>query len=400
MIGDLVAHHQLEASLGHQVRGDRVCGVAEDHRLETGLGKSSSADVGVEPRAVFGNNGSPWQWTHVTDCSTPRLEIVRHRLARVAAMNLTADRITEGAAIEVRDLVKHYGDTKAVDGVSFAVDAGEVFAILGPNGAGKSTTVEILEGHRQRSSGDVAVLGLDPATAGRAFRDRIGVVLQEAGIDREFTVREVIDLYGAPYSTRRPTDELIELVELSEKADERVARLSGGQQRRVDLALGLVGDPEVIFLDEPTTGFDPAARRRSWDIVRNLTSLGKTVVLTTHYMEEAEQLADRILVLARGSIVAEGTAAELRSGLDTDSKITFGLPAVDEPLAALLDPLVGTSRGRDRRLEILTPAPTADLAHITAWATARGLELESLTVSSIDLEDVYLQLVGEPEVEA
>jgi len=304
------------------------------------------------------------------------------------------------AAIEVNDLVKHYGDTKAVDGVSFAVEEGEVFAILGPNGAGKSTTVEILEGHRERSGGDVTVLGLDPATAGRAFRDRIGVVLQEAGIDREFTVREVIDLYGAPYSTRRGTDELIELVELTEKADERVARLSGGQQRRVDLALGLVGDPEVIFLDEPTTGFDPAARRRSWDIVRNLTSLGKTVVLTTHYMEEAEQLADRILVLARGSIVAEGTAAELRSGLDTDSKITFALPAVDEPLAGLLDPLVGTSRGRDRRIEILTPAPTADLAHITAWATARNLELESLTVSSIELEDVYLQLVGEPEVEA
>lgn len=304
------------------------------------------------------------------------------------------------AAIEVRDLVKTYGDVTAVAGVSFAVEEGEVFAILGPNGAGKSTTVEILEGHRERSGGDVAVLGLDPFSGGRSFRDRIGVVLQEAGIDREFTVREVIDLYGAPYSKRRPTDELIELVELEEKADERVARLSGGQRRRVDLALGLVGDPEVIFLDEPTTGFDPAARRRSWEIVRNLTSLGKTVVLTTHYIEEAEHLADRILVLARGSIVAEGTATELRSGLDTDSKITFGLPAVDEPLADLLDPLVGTSRGRDRRIEILTSAPTADLAHITAWATARDLELESLTVSSIELEDVYLQLVGEPEVEA
>ncbi|MEZ5165271.1 MAG: ABC transporter ATP-binding protein [Acidimicrobiales bacterium] len=215
-------------------------------------------------------------------------------------------------AIEVRGLTRTYGATTAVDGISFAVDEGEVFAILGPNGAGKSTTVEILEGHRDRTGGDVSVLGVDPATGGRAFRDRIGIVLQEAGVDKEFTVREVLDLYGAAYSSRRPVDELIELVELADKADERISTLSGGQQRRVDLALGLVGRPDLVFLDEPTTGFDPAARRRSWDIVRNLASVGGTVVLTTHYMDEAEHLADRIAVMAGGRIVAEGTPAELR----------------------------------------------------------------------------------------
>lgn len=299
------------------------------------------------------------------------------------------------AAIEVRDLTKVYGDNRAVDGISFSVDEGEVFAILGPNGAGKSTTVEILEGHRERSGGDVSVLGIDPSTGGRAFRDRLGIVLQKAGIDREFTVREVLDLYGAPYSKRRDTDEVIELVELTDKADQRVSQLSGGQQRRIDLALGLIGDPDLIFLDEPTTGFDPGARRRSWELVRNLTTLGRTIVLTTHYLDEAEHLADRIAVLSGGSIVAEGTARELRSGIDTDTKISFGLPSIDEPLAGLLDPLVGTSRGRDRKIEIVTPAPTADLAHITSWATQRGLELDALTVSSVDLEDAYLRLVGE-----
>lgn len=299
------------------------------------------------------------------------------------------------AAIEVRDLVKTYGENRAVDGVSFAVEEGEVFAILGPNGAGKSTAVEILEGHRERTSGDVSVLGQDPATAGAAFRDRLGIVLQSAGIDRELSVREVLEFYRAAYSRPRDVDEVIGLVELDEKADDRVGTLSGGQQRRVDLALGLIGDPDLIFLDEPTTGFDPAARRRSWDLIRNLTSLGRTVVLTTHYLDEAENLADRVAVLAAGRIVAEGTPSALRASLGEGTRITFDLPAVDEPLSGLLDPLSGTSRGRDRKIEITTDAPTADLAHITAWATERGIELGGLQVSSTELEDVYLDLVGD-----
>jgi ABC-2 type transport system ATP-binding protein len=298
-------------------------------------------------------------------------------------------------AIEVNDLVKSYGPNRAVDGVSFAVEEGEVVAILGPNGAGKSTTVEILEGHRSRTSGDVRVLGVDPGTAGPGFRDRLGIVLQSAGVDKELTVREVLHFYRVAYSRPREVDELIAMVELEDKADERVSTLSGGQQRRVDLALGLIGDPDLIFLDEPTTGFDPAARRRSWDLVRNLTELGRTVVLTTHSLEEAEHLADRVMVLAAGRIVADGSAAQLRADFGKGTRISFGLPAVDEPLSGLLDPLRGTSRGRDRRIEITTDAPTADLAHITAWATSRGIELDGLAVSSTELEDVYLGLVGE-----
>ena len=298
-------------------------------------------------------------------------------------------------AIEVSNLTKTYGDFRAVDGISFSVEEGEVLAILGPNGAGKSTTVEILEGHRVRDSGRVEVLGVDPGTGDRRFRDRIGIVLQSAGVDTEFTVREVLELYGFAYSRRRGVDELLALVELEEKADERVASLSGGQQRRIDLALGLIGDPELIFLDEPTTGFDPAARRRSWDLISNLTSLGRTVVLTTHYLDEAEHLADRVLVLAGGRIVAEGTPAELRASADASTTIRFDLPTVDAPLSGLLDPLSGTVTGRDRAVEIVTSTPTADLAHITAWAIDVGVELGGLSVASRDLESVYLQLVAE-----
>jgi ABC-2 type transport system ATP-binding protein len=298
-------------------------------------------------------------------------------------------------AIEVTDLTKRYGDLRAVDGVSFSVEPGEVFAILGPNGAGKSTTVEILEGHRKRDGGSVSVLGLDPAKGGREYRNRVGIVLQSAGIDKELSVREVLDLYATAYTRRRPVDEVLEAVELTEKADARVRSLSGGQQRRVDLALGLIGDPELIFLDEPTTGFDPAARRRSWDLVRNLTADGTTVVLTTHYLEEAEQLADRVAVMSGGRIVAEGTPEALRANADTGTVIRFALPAVNAPLSELLDPLVGDASGRDRRIEIVTLAPTADLAHITAWALGHGIELQGLVVESMNLEDVYLQLVGD-----
>ena len=298
-------------------------------------------------------------------------------------------------AIEVTDLTKVYGETRAVDGVSFAVEPGEVFAILGPNGAGKSTTVEILEGHRERDGGAVSVLGVDPATGGRRFRDRVGIVLQEAGIDKELTVRETLGLYSTAYTKRRGIDEVIEMVELTEKLDDRVSRLSGGQQRRVDLALGIIGTPELLFLDEPTTGFDPAARRRSWDLVRGLTDDGTTVVLTTHYLEEAEELADRLIVMAGGRIVAEGTPEQLRDQADTETSIRFGLPRIDAPLSGLLDPLHGTASGRDRHIEIATSRPTADLAHITSWAMERGIELDGLVVESVTLEDVYLRLVGE-----
>ncbi|MEM9203754.1 MAG: ABC transporter ATP-binding protein [Actinomycetota bacterium] len=299
------------------------------------------------------------------------------------------------STIEVSDLTKTYGENRAVDGVSFSVDAGEVFAILGPNGAGKSTTVEILEGHRTRDGGSVTVLGADPANGGRAFRDRIGIVLQEAGVDKELTVRETLDLYGAAYSKRRSIDEVIELVELADKLDERISRLSGGQQRRVDLALGIIGTPDLLFLDEPTTGFDPAARRRSWDLVRSLTDDGTTVVLTTHYLDEAQELADRLIVMAGGRIVAAGTPDELRAQAGSQTVIRFGLPKVDAPLGGLLDPLHGDASGRDRHIEIATSRPTADLAHITTWAVDHGLELDGLRVESVTLEDVYLRLVGE-----
>lgn len=298
-------------------------------------------------------------------------------------------------AIDVSELTKAYGALRAVDGVSFSVPEGQVFAILGPNGAGKSTTVEILEGHRDRDGGNVEVLGLDPATGGRTFRDRIGIVLQEAGVDKELTVRETLDLYSTAYTKRRPIADVIELVELTDKLDTRISRLSGGQQRRVDLALGLIGCPELIFLDEPTTGFDPAARRRSWELIQGLADDGTTVVLTTHYLEEAEHLADNIIVMAGGRIVAEGTAESLRQNASTESIIRFGLPLVDAPVSELFDPLGGRIQGRDRRVEIVSTTPTADVAHITSWAVRQGIELDGLVVESLTLEDVYLRLVGE-----
>ena len=299
-------------------------------------------------------------------------------------------------AVGVTDLVKQYGDLRAVDGVSFEVDRGEVFALLGPNGAGKSTTVEIMEGHRRRTSGTVRVLDTDPGDAGASFRDRIGIVLQSSAIDPELTVREAIDFYGAAYSRRRPTDEMIELVELADKADARVSTLSGGQQRRIDMALGLVGDPEVVFLDEPTSGFDPAARRRGWELVERLASQQRAVLLTTHYLDEAEHLADRVVVLRKGRIVAEGTPAELRARAGS-TLIRFAVPDRADPVAGLLEPVSGTVAGRGRHMEVTTDAPTADLAHLTGWAAERGIELEDLTVSTPSLEDVYLSLVADDE---
>ena len=303
-----------------------------------------------------------------------------------------------GPVIRVTDLVKQYGSVRAVDGVSFDVRRGEVFALLGPNGAGKSTTVEILEGHRRLTSGEVRVLGVDPATARSGFRDRIGIVLQTSGIDPELTTSEVLSAYGSAYSRRRSPAELMELVGLAGKAHAKVRSLSGGQQRRLDLALGLLGDPELIFLDEPTTGFDPEARRRSWRLVEQLTGEQRTVVLTTHYLEEAEHLADRVAVLSQGRIVASGTPAQLRSRASS-TLIRFLLPDAGEPVAPMLEDVTGQVVGRGRHLEITTDAPTADLAHLTGWACDRGLELQELTVSTATLEDVYLSLVGEDTIE-
>jgi ABC-2 type transport system ATP-binding protein len=293
-------------------------------------------------------------------------------------------------AIEVRDLHKSYGDLEAVRGVSFDVAEGEVLALLGPNGAGKTTIVEILEGYRTRTAGDVQVLGMDPAHAGRSLRERIGIVLQSCDIDRYLTVAEVVQMHAEYYRRPRPVDEVIDLVGLAEKSDSRVKTLSGGQQRRLDVALGLVGDPELLFLDEPTTGFDPSARRQSWDLVRNLAALGKTVLLTTHYMDEAQALAHRIVIISAGRIVAEGTPDTI-GGRSTDrTTVRFGLrDGVD--LGEL--PLAAT-RTEDGLYRFETDDVTADLHTLTAWAIARGIRLDALAVAPPSLEDVYLRLTA------
>lgn len=296
------------------------------------------------------------------------------------------------AAIVVENLHKHYGELAAVDGLSFTVEEGEIFCVLGPNGAGKTTTVEILEGHRTRTEGRVEVLGYDPQTGGREFRERIGIVLQEAGVDDDFSVRELLTLYRGMYPRRRAVDELITLVGLEEKADERVKTLSGGQQRRLDLALGLVGDPDLLFLDEPTTGFDPSARRRAWGLVDNLRALGKTVLLTTHYMDEAQHLADRLAVIADGRLVALGTPDELSERYADDATVSFRLP--DAALTGELPALDGRPQIDGPQVTIRTGRPTATLATVSGWAAERGLELDALRLSQPTLEDVYLQLVG------
>jgi ABC-2 type transport system ATP-binding protein len=292
-------------------------------------------------------------------------------------------------AIVVEDLRKSYAGVAAVDGVSFSVEPGEVFGILGPNGAGKTTTVEILEGYRRRDSGRVEVLGEDPALAGRRLRERIGLVLQELAVPPLLTVRELLEMYRGYYPKPRAIDEILELVGLTDRAGARVKTLSGGQQRRIDLALGLVGDPELVFLDEPTTGFDPSARRNAWQIVRDMRGLGKTVVLTTHYMDEAQALADRICVMARGTVVAEGSPQALRSRARSLTRIRFSTPsgvaASELPAGVTL---------QDGVVVAATPTPAATLHEITSWALARALELSDLEVSRPSLEDVYLELTG------
>jgi ABC-2 type transport system ATP-binding protein len=301
-------------------------------------------------------------------------------------------------AVEVRDLRKSYADVEAVRGISFEVGEGEVFALLGPNGAGKTTTTEILEGYRARTSGHVVVLGHDPSEGKREMRERIGIVLQSCGILEELTVAETLEMYGAYYSRSRPVGELIELVELNGKGDKLIKTLSGGQRRRLDLALALVGDPDLVFLDEPTTGFDPSARRTAWRTIRNLCNLGKTIFLTTHYMDEAQELANRVAVIAGGEIVASGTPATL-GGRDTAaSSVRFVLPddvGVSE-LPELSDGDV-TIVGRQVSISTRQPVPTA--YRVTQWAIERGTDLEAFSVTPPTLEDVYLALTGHTEQE-
>lgn len=301
---------------------------------------------------------------------------------------------TPGEPVIVVDgLRKDYGQLRAVDGLSLTVLAGEVFALLGPNGAGKTTTVEILEGHRRRTGGSVSVLGMDPETGGQAFRERIGIVLQEAGFDEEFTVRELVTMYAGLYPRRRDVDEVIERVGLADKSRARTKTLSGGQRRRLDLALGLVGDPELLFLDEPTTGFDPSARRRAWDLIASLRDLGTTIVLTTHYMEEAEHLADRVAVIRAGQLVALDTPSNLVSAGGAEAIISFDLPdgvgAADLPAVGVAAP-----RSHGTRVDIGSTDTTGDLNALTSWALSRGLALTGLEIARPTLEDVYLDLTA------
>ena len=275
-------------------------------------------------------------------------------------------------AIEVEDLSKDYGAHQAVRGISFSVERGEVFGLLGPNGAGKTTTVEILEGYRDRTAGDVRVLGRDPAIRDRELQSRVGIVLQSSGVYPRATVREAVEHFARIYPRPRDPAETISLVGLDEKADTRANRLSGGQRRRLDLALALIGDPEVIFLDEPTTGFDPAARRTAWNAVKALKDLGKTILLTTHYLDEAQALADRVAIVKDGRLIAEGPPSELGPGNSSSSRVSY------------------VSEGR--RVELQTDDATELLHRLTRDALARGERLEGLEVTRPTLEEVYLEL--------
>jgi ABC-2 type transport system ATP-binding protein len=298
-------------------------------------------------------------------------------------------------AISIKGLSKSYGGFEAVKGVDLEIEAGQVFAILGPNGAGKTTTVEILEGYRTRSSGEVSVLGVDPDAPTREWRQRIGIVLQESEPTRLLTVRETLQMYAGYYDAPRDVADTIEAVGLGEKADVRAGRLSGGQKRRLDVGLALIGDPELIFLDEPTTGFDPEARREAWSVIGAMRDLGRTILLTTHYMEEAQELADQIAVFSGGEIVARGTPDEIGGRGQLPTRIEFTLPA--RVAASDLPPEFrsGASAAAGGRVSVDTADPTRSVNELTSWALDRGLTLDDLSVARPSLEDVYLRLTRE-----
>jgi ABC-2 type transport system ATP-binding protein len=309
-----------------------------------------------------------------------------------AARRPVADRTRGEAVIEATGLVMRYGELEAVRGIDLRVNRGEVFGFLGPNGAGKTTTVEILEGYRRRTAGQVRVLGEDPAHGRPAWRARLGVVLQESAPEQYLTVAECVRLYAGYYPAPRDVGETLELVGLGDRADAIAGKLSGGQKRRLDVALALIGDPELLFLDEPTTGFDPSARRAAWEMVDGLRALGVTVFLTTHYMDEAEHLADHVAVIARGRIVAQGPPATLAGRDAAAAEIRFTLPAgvnrgdLPEAVQAAIAGADGT------RLLLTAASPIAVLAPLTGWAAARALDLQDLEVRRPTLEDIYLTL--------
>lgn len=297
------------------------------------------------------------------------------------------------AVIEVADLAKSYGPVEAVRGVTFEVSAGEVFALLGPNGAGKTTIAEMLEGYRKPSSGAAAVLGADPWKNDPAQKARVGIVLQSTGVDPFLTVHETIAMYSGFYPHPRPTGEVLELVGLTDKAGEKVRRLSGGQQRRLDVAAAIAGDPELLFLDEPTSGFDANARRSSWEMVKALTSLGKTIFLTTHNLDEAQYLADRVAIINEGVIVAEGDPETIGARDTAETTVRFRLAPGSPPLPVAF----GVAASSDGSVVLATADPTRLLHELTGWAVAAGVPLGGLSVTGPSLEDVYLRLTQEQD---
>ena len=295
----------------------------------------------------------------------------------------------ESPAVRVRDLVKSYGSVRAVRGIDLDIKLGEIFALLGPNGAGKTTTVEILEGYRTRDGGEVTVLGYDPGRQRAPLKRKIGIVLQSTGVEPYLTVAETVRMYAGFYPDPRPVDEVIGLVGLEEKRNSRVNKLSGGQQRRLDVAIALASNPELLFLDEPTTGFDPSARREAWEVIKNLATLGKTVLLTTHYMDEAQYLADRVAVISAGRIVAQGDPATLANRELARARIRYRLPRGVDPPAGLAAP-----PGADGFTEFSPDDITAALHQLTGWALDHQISLDGLEVSRPSLEDVYLSLTS------
>jgi ABC-2 type transport system ATP-binding protein len=298
--------------------------------------------------------------------------------------------------IAIECLCKSYGQVEAVRGLDLVVEREQIHAVLGPNGAGKTTTLEILEGYVERDAGTVSVLGLDPANATSEWRQRIGIVLQETALETLLTVRESLELYAGYYADPRPVDEVIELVGLRDKDGVRAGRLSGGQKRRLDVGIALVGDPDLLFLDEPTTGFDPSARRQAWKMIAGLRDIGKTVLLTTHYMEEAQFLADRVAVVNRGRVVADDTPERLGDRENLPTRISFQLPAGFDRASLEAIPGIEISESAEHGLgaELSSESPTADLHRLTEWAVSNGVELDGLEVRRPSLEDVYLELTS------